>query len=737
MSLNRRGLLKASLGLAGVALFDIALPGLARAADDAPVDVTAWLLVHPDSRVVLRIPQTELGQGVTTALAQIFMEELGLGWDLFETEFFDPQVNRESHNVFVHTSTLNSWSTELLFTPMRTAGAQIRHRLFAAAAKTLDSRADALRFEAREIIDEATGRRVALGEIAGDAAALPVPDPASLRLKKSDQWTLIGTPVPRRDGPDKVAGRATYGIDVMLPGMKFAAVQQSPVFGGRLHHVDPAPALGQRGVHAVVQIKGGPTGYTVPDTLWDTIDWGMDDAVAVVADNTWLAQRALDALSPQWDEGSHGAVDSAGIEEALYKALDAPGTVTRAQGAQESAAERTIEAEYHYPYMEHAPLEPMNCTALVTDEGVEVWAGSQFAEEAQRVAAYAAGVPIRKVRFHLMLTGGGFGRRLSNDFVSQAVQVARTLRGTPVKLIASRAENIRRGYYAPIGKARFKGGLDAAGRVTTWHSKVVFGRAPIQPYGLSRIPFAIPNIHCEYGSVETPPPFGWMRGVGHTQGAWMNHLFMAELAEAAGRSPLSMMEALLDADALPKDLPSREFEVTRVRRQKRLLEEAVARGGMPGAMGKRTGRGFAVVDMSYLPGDHSTCIAMTMEVALDDKHWPRVSRVVAVVDCGLVVNPKIVEAQVEGGILFGLSNALRAEITLKAGRVVQQNFDDYPLLRIHEAPRIEVHLMPASDQTPTGIGEGTVPVVMAALVMSIRAAGGPWVRRLPVAAAQG
>jgi isoquinoline 1-oxidoreductase beta subunit len=216
----------------------------------------------------------------------------------------------------------------------------------------------------------------------------------------------------------------------------------------------------------------------------------------------------------------------------------------------------------------------------------------------------------------------------------------------------------------------------------------------------------------------------------------MNHLFMAELAEAAGISPLTMMENLLDADALPPELPSREFEVLRVRRQRRLLQEVVARGGMPGAMGERAGRGFAVADMSYLPGHHSTCIAMTMEVSLDDKNWPRVSRVVAVVDCGLAVNPKIVEAQVEGGILFGLSNALRAEITLEAGRVVQQNFDDYPLLRIHEAPRVEVHILPASEKTPTGIGEGTVPVVIAALVMSIRAAGGPWVRRLPVAAAQ-
>jgi isoquinoline 1-oxidoreductase beta subunit len=197
-----------------------------------------------------------------------------------------------------------------------------------------------------------------------------------------------------------------------------------------------------------------------------------------------------------------------------------------------------------------------------------------------------------------------------------------------------------------------------------------------------------------------------------------------------------MMESLLDADALPRDLPSREFEVMRVRRQRRLLQEVIDRGGMPGTLGERMGRGFAVADMSYLPGDHSTCIAMTMDVALDDKQWPRISRVVAVVDCGLVVNPKIVEAQVEGGILFGLSNALRAEITLQAGRVMQQNFDDYPLLRLNEAPRIEVHILPGSD-TPTGIGEGTVPVVMAALVMSIRAAGGPWVRRLPVASAQG
>lgn len=737
MNPGRRSILKASLGLTGAALFDLSLPRLARAGDATSVDVTAWLLIHPDSRVVLRIPQTELGQGVTTALPQIFMEELGLGWDAFEIEFFDPQVNRESANVFVHTSTLNSWSTELLFTPMRMAGAEVRYRLFTSAAKTLHSTADALSFEGREIVDRATGQRVQLGAIALQAAALPAPDPATLRLKSPTEWTLVGKSMPRRDAPDKVNGRAEYGIDVRLPGMKFAAVHQSPVFGGRLHHLDPAPAMAQRGVRAVVHIKGGPTGYTVPDTLWDTIDWGMDDAIAVVADNTWLAQRALEALSPEWDEGLHANVNSASLDAALRTALDAPGTVTREQGTREVDAARTVEAEYHYPYMEHAPLEPMNCTALVTDEGVEVWAGSQFAEEAQRVAAYAAGVPIRKVRFHLTLTGGGFGRRLSNDFVSQAVQVARTLKGTPVKLVASRTENIRRGYYAPVGKARFTGGLDAVGRVTHWSSKVVFGRAPVQPYGLSRVPFAVPNIHCEYGAIDSPPPFGWMRGVGHSQGAWMNHLFVAELAEAAGSSSFALMETLLDAEALPADIPARDFEVERTRRQRRLLQEVVARGGMPGRTGERAGRGFAVADMSYLPGDPSTCIAMTMDVALDEKNWPRVSKVVAVVDCGLVVNPRIVEAQVEGGILFGLSNALRAEITLQAGRVVQQNFDDYPLLRIQEAPAIEVHFVPASAPAPGGIGEGTVPVVMAALVMAIREAGGPFIRRLPVAAAQG
>lgn len=739
MNLGRRSLLRASLGAAGTVVFDFAWPSLATAATSADsagktTEVTAWLCIHPNDRVVLRIPQTELGQGVVTTLSQIFMEELGLGWTDFETEFFDPEINRTRDNVYVHTSTLASWSAEWLFKPMRTAGAQVRTLLFSAAGKSLGVSAESLQWQGCRLWHQASGESVGVSAVALAAAALPVPAPDAVKLKAADQWTLIGQPMPRRDSAEKAAGRAQYGIDVRLPGMKFAAVRQCPVFGGRLHRIDPAPALAMAGVHAVIPIQAGPTGYTVPETLWDTIDWGMDDAIAVVADNTWLAQRALDALKPEWDEGPYAGVDSAAIEASLVAALETPGRVMRQQGQSGDVVARSVEAEYHYPYMDHAPMEPMNCTARVTDDGVEVWAGSQYAMEAQRIAAYAAQVPLQRSRFHLMLAGGGFGRRLSQDFVSQAVQIARVMKGTPIKLTNSREENLRRGYYAPVGKARFKGALDATGRVVQWHSKAAFGRAPVQPYAISRVPYAVPDLRCEYAGVDTPAPFGWMRGVGLTQGAWMNHLFVAELAEAAGRPVLDLMEALLEPDALPSDIPEREAERARVARQRDLLRAAIAHGGAPGTLGPSRGRGFAVTDMSYLPGDAPSCVAMTMDVALDERSWPRVERVVVVVDCGTVINPSVVKAQVEGGVIFGLSNALYAEITLEKGRVMQQNFNDYPLLRLPEAPVIEVFLQP-STRAPSGIGEGMVPTVIAALVMSIRAAGGPFIRRLPVASA--
>lgn len=735
--LSRRGVLKVLLSGTGVALFGIGLPlGRAAAATDVPIEVTSWVAIHPDDRVVVRIPQTELGQGATTSLAQLVAEELGLAWGDFTTEYYDPQVNLQRQNVYVHTSTLASWAADKLFEPMRLAGAQVRTMLCAAAADAWDVDATGVRIDGRAVTHAASGRRLGFGQLAQRAATLPIPPADAVTLKTPAQWTLIGKPLSRVDTAAKTTGAAVFGIDVSLPGMKYASVRQCPYFGGRLRGFDASKALALPGVRNVVAIRGGPSGYNVPPTLWDVIDWQMDDAVAVVADSWWQANRALEEVVIDWDRGPHGAADSAAIDAALGAALATTGQVMREEGDVEralAAAERTVEVEYRYPFMEHAPLEPMNCTALVTASGVEAWAPTQYADEALRIAAYAANVALKDAKFHLTLSGGGFGRRLSNDFVSQAVQVAKALPGTPIKLISSREECMRRGYYAPVARARLRAALGEDGLPTAWHSKVAYGRAPVQPYGMSRFPWAVPHVRCEYAAIDSPPPFGWMRGVAHAQSLWMNTAFLGEIAAATGQTSLALQRALLDESRVSRDRPDYDDAVARIRRHRDLLERVIERAGGERHPAAGHGRGFAVTDMSYVPGYHSSCVAMALDVALADDGSVHVQKVHAVADVGLAINPDVVTAQIQGGIAFGLSNALNAEITLKDGRVEQSNFNDYPLLSLAEMPAVDVQLLPATGR-PSGIGEEPAPVVMAALVDAIQAAGGERVTRLPLRA---
>ncbi len=734
-SVTRRGFLQVTATLAGGVVFDLLVPAVA-GATSVPADgieIHSWIVVHPDDRVTIRIPQSELGQGISTALAQVIADELDLEFSMVDWAFYDPQTNRERNNVYVHTATLASWGVEMLFAPMRTAGAQIRAMLITAGAKHLGVEETALTLSQHRVHVGNTDTSVGFGALAAAAAAVPVPDPASVTVKPRAQWRYIGKPLARTDAHDKSTGQASYGIDMKLPGMKYAAVRQSPVFGGRLRSFDAAAISTWPGVHKVVRIVAGPSGYTVPATLWDIIDWGMDDAVAVVADSWWQAQRALDALPIEWDEGKYATVNSAGISAALAAALEGEGKVVRSEGDSAAAltsAAKVVEAEYHYPFVEHATLEPMNCTAVVHEDSVEAWAPTQYGDEALRIAAYAAGIALKDARFHLTLAGGGFGRRLHNDYVSQAVQVAKEMPGTPVKLIWSREENTRRSYYPPVMTARYRGGLDAAGEPTAWVSHVAQGRAVFQPYGMSRFVFPVPNVEVRCSAIDTPLPFAWMRGVGHTQNAWMNHGFMCELAESAGMEPLAFQRKLLDEQRVATNRPDHDDAVARIRRCRRVLEEAVTRAGSP-PTGRGRGRGVAVFDMSYVPGFHASCISIAVDVHLDGEGGLKIEKIVAAVDCGLAVNPQLVENQIQGGALFGLSNALYGKITLANGRVEQSNFHDYPILRMNEAPPVEVFLI-QQEERPSGVGEGAVPVVIAALVDAIYAAGGPRIRSLPV-----
>jgi len=736
---SRRGLLGAFVSAAGVATFNVVLPGVARAvmADPAgagDIEVSSWIVIEPDGMVRLRIPQAEMGQGVETALSQLIVEEMDLDWGKFRTEFVDPQVNRNRNNVYVHTATLNSWGVDLLFEPMRQAGAQVRAMLMQAAGARLGLPPEQLRVAANRITDASGERSIGFGEIAADAAKLPIPDAKTITLKPRAAWRHIGKPHHRLDTLAKSTGKAVYGIDVTLPDMVYAAVRQSPVFGGRLRSFDEAVIAGRPGVLKVVAIRGGPSGYTTPPSLWDIIDFQMDDAVAVVADSWWTAQKALDDLPIVWDEGEHAAVSSESIAQELDALVSKPGKSVRSEGDTDRALEgavKTIQSDYHFPFVQHAPMEPMSCVALVNDDGVEAWGGTQYADEALRIAAYAAGVALKDAKFHSTYIGGAFGRRLSQDYVSQAVQIAKRMRGRPVKLIWSREETTRRSYYPPVAQTRFTGGIDGEKRVVAWKAQAAFGSAPFQPYGLSRIPFAIPNVEIEYSGIQTPPPFGWMRGVAHTQGTWMSLGFASELAELAGVSSYDFHLSLLDETSIPADRPDRDDAIARIRRQRRLLQEVVKRAGGPTRSGRGRGRGIGITDMSYIPGYHASCAAMAVDVTLDGKGGIKVEKVFAVVDVGTAVNPQNVEAQVQGGINYGISNALFGKLTLKDGRIEQGNFDEYQLMKLAEAPDIDVHIMP-SDGRPSGIGEEGTPAVVSALVDAVHAAGGPRIRRLPI-----
>lgn len=734
VSTTRRTLLKgAALGMAGVA-FPVFSAGLMAPSEgnQRPVEIMSWVLITPDNHVVLRITQSEIGQGVMTTLSQLLAEELAIDWSQVRTEFFDPALNHARGNVYGWTCTESSWSADRLFIPLRTAGAQIRRLLVEEASQQLGVPAEQLTAESGVIGDGKRSRTYA--ELATGAAQRKPVDPARIVLKPREQFRYVGHSVPRLDVPGKVDGSAVFGIDITLPGMLFAAIRQSPVFGGKLRRFDRDAVAGRPGVVAVVDVRGGSSGLNGPPEDGGEI-YPMDDAVAVVADSWWRAHTALAALPIEWDEGAAASVSSESIVARFRELLDEEQPVTRETGDVEagfSTAANVIEADYAYPFMDALPLEPLNCTARVDDDGVEVWAPTQFAQDGLRLAAEVAGVPIERARLHLTLIGGGFGRRCQNEYVSQAVQIAMAVRGRPVKLIWSREECFARGYYPPLTLARLKGGVDEQGRITALRCRVISGRAPDQSYGTNRSPLWVPHQRFEYRRVETPPPFGWMRGVGFTQYVWMLQSFFDELARSAGRDPVLLYRELLDESRIPASTAQRPIEVQRVRKLRTVLDRAVSISGWHDARAAGSGRGVAVSDFSYWPDYHTGATAAVAEVTLPAPDLVRVERVTVAADCGQVINPDVVRAQFEGQIAWAMTTAMFGQITLQAGRVLETNFHMHDVARLAAIPKhIDIQLEDG-DGHPAGVGEDAVPIVMTALLNAISAAGGPRVRSLPI-----
>ncbi|HET7764945.1 MAG TPA: molybdopterin cofactor-binding domain-containing protein [Burkholderiales bacterium] len=701
---SRREFLKVSTALgAGLAL-ELNLSS-ALGADAKGPELTAWIVIRPDDSVLIRVARSEMGQGSSTGLPMLVAEELECDWRKVRIEFVSSAENLRRGRAWGSMATGGSQSIRASQEYLRKAGATAREMLIAAAAQRWKADASDCDAENGTIIHRPSGRKVRFGQVAQAAAKLE--PPSDVKLKDPKDWNLLGRSAPRLDIRDKVAGKPMFGIDVQLPGLVYAAIAQCPVFRGKLKTVADEQLLGLRGLVKVVKLDG---------------------AVAVVADNWWRANRMLKLLPIEWDAGANGSATTESIREFVRFGLeDSSVPVARNDGDVEAAfasAAKVVEAEYFAPFLNHAPLEPMNCTALVKGDRVEVWAPTQNAEATHAAAADAAGVPLENVEVHLTYLGGGFGRRGFQDYTRQAVAIARAVEGRPVKLLWSREEDMQHDFYRPMTLMRFKGALDGEGRLTALrvrdasHSIMAAVRPQEIKDGVDRhalggiidSPYAVPNFRIEFAMRNSHVPVGFMRTVFHSQNPFMRECFIDELARAAGKDPYEFRRPLLAAS--PRNLA--------------VLDAAANAAGWGAPPADGAHRGIAVQD------SHGSYAAAVFEIAVSEGNRIDIRRVVVAVDPGHVVNPDSAEAQVQSCVAYGLTSALWGEITLKGGRVEQSNFDDYRIMRIAEMPRrIDAVLVPSGGFWG-GLGETPLAPLAPALCNAIFAATGRRIRALPL-----
>lgn len=674
--------------LIGFRLLDAAesngLPGIAGADDFSP---NAYLRIGTDGAITLFADHVELGQGVMTALPMIVADELDADWTMVRVQRMsdDPSAWPRSIMTVGSQSVRGSWS------PLRKAGATAREMLLAAGAQQFGVDRAQCRTDKGFVVHAASGRKVGYGAVASLASTLPVPQNPTLKDPKD--FHIIGTHAPRVDIPSKVNGSAQFGIDVRLPGMLYATVIRPPVWGGKIASVDAARAKAVTGVKDVVQFQNG---------------------VAVLATDTWSALKGRRALSVQWVDGPNASLTSADIRRQFTELAASAGTVMGspagdAASALASASKR-ISADYELPYAAHATMEPMNCTAHVRPDGVDVWAPTQAPTSFQRYAAQLAGVSPNAVRLHVTMVGGGFGRRSRTDFLDDAVRLSK-MTGAPVKVMWTREDDMQHDAYRPFGIHRLEGAIGADGWPVAWTHRIVTQNA-LGPGdsagGAMDLPYAIPNRRVELVAPTIAVPVSPWRSVGHSQNGFVTEGFLDELAAAAGKDPVAFRRRLL-ADA-PRHLAA--------------MELAVSKSDWGKPMPSGSGRGIAVHAMA------GSYVAQIAEVTVANDAI-RVNKVVCGVDCGVVINPNTLASQIEGGIIYGLTCALKNEITIKDGHAEQQNFNTYPMLRMSEAPVVEVYTVP-STEAPGGIGEPGVPPIAAAVANAVFAATGKRLRKLPL-----
>lgn len=703
--LRREFLKKSAAGGAGLVI-GFYLPSKCEAlAGKPPKDPTAmnaWVQIAPDDSVTLLIDKSEMGQGISTALAMVLAEELDLDWKQVNT-VFAPAAPQYFNPIFGLQGTGGSCSVRGSWEPLAKAGASAREMLVATAAKRWNVEPSACHTENGAVVQTAMGKRLGYGSLVDEAAKMPAP-PAAKR-KDAKDYKFIGKPTKRIDSGEKVNGRARFGIDVRRPGMLHAVVARCPVIGGKVKSFEAAKTKAVPGVKDAVQISTG---------------------VAIVADNTWSAMEGRNALQITWDEGANSKVSSDSIRTLYHAQAEKQGAIARKDGdasASLASAAKKIEAIYEVPYLAHATMEPMNCTADVRADGCTIVAPTQFQTFSQMTGAKLTGLKPEQVQVETTYLGGGFGRRAEQDFIVEAVELSKAMKA-PVQVTWSREDDMQHDYYRPAVLVKLEAGFDGSGKTVAWKSRVV-GPSIMSRFfpgslkdgidesaveGLSTLKYDVPNFHVDYVLTETGIPVGFWRSVGCSHNGYVAECFVDEMAKAAGKDPVEYRRSLLQTDS----------------RQRGVVELAAEKAGWSKPLAAGHYRGIAVVE------SFGTHVAQVAEISIDRKAKTlRVHRVVAAVDCGRYVNPETIRAQIEGSIVYGLTAALKGEITVTGGRIDQSNFNDYDMVRINETPQLEVHIVQSNDG-PGGIGEPGTPPIAPAVCNAIFAATGKPVRRLPI-----
>ncbi|MGZ8867655.1 MAG: molybdopterin cofactor-binding domain-containing protein [Thermoanaerobaculia bacterium] len=713
VKVSRRDFVKiTSTASAGLVLGVSAYPASPREKKGTSYGLGPFIEVGADGLVTVWVTKSDMGQGVRTSLPMIVAEELDADWSRVRIRqaHYDPK--------FGSMGTGGSGSIRSMWTPLRQAGASARAMLVSAAAAKFGVDGATLTVKDGVITDPKSKRTLTFAQLAEAASKLPVPK--DVKLKEASEFKLIGKKVDRVDNRDIVTGKAKYGLDVRVPGMLYASVLRSPAFGGKVAKLDDAKAKAVRGVRHVVKI----------DAIGTDLPW---NGVAVVADSTWAAMKGREALEVTWDAGEAGSESTATLRKRLEedvksaRSIHDAGSVDRAM----SSPAKTVEATYELPYLAHATMEPMNAVASVTANGAELWLGTQFPDWANGSVAAALKLKPEQVKVNVTMLGGGFGRRANPDFALEAALVSKAA-GAPVKVTWTREDDMQHDYYRPASHHHVRAGIDKDNKIVAWHHR--FAAPSISSYfdprsrkpwdsesgGIEDLPYAIDNIGVDFALVPSVVPRGWWRSVEHSINSFVINSFMDEIARATGRDPIELQLSLLPAG---KKIGSGDFpfEADRLRR---VIEIARDQSGWgKGSLAAGRGRGFAA-QWSFL-----SYAAQVAEVSVKDGEV-KVERIVCAVDCGTPVNPDGIRAQVEGAIVYGLSAALHEEITIDGGAVQQTNFHDFPLLRIGEMPKVEVHIVP-STAAPTGIGEPGLPPVAPAVANAIFDGTGKRLRTLP------